>query len=186
MNLEDLKKPFPTEDLEWRIQRSGIGNKTGKPWAMVLCYLTNRAIQDRLDAVCGPENWRNEFAPGPSGGIICGISIRICQTQDDARGEWVTKFDGAENTQFEPVKGGLSDAMKRAAVHWGIGRYLYRLEAAWAQFDEAGKHKDKIEGTYYRWDPPPLPSWAMADMKDVIEKVKDGDGEGLKNEEIPF
>ena len=181
MNLEDLKKPFPTEDLEWRIQRSGIGNKTGKPWAMVLCYLTNRAIQDRLDAVCGPENWKNEFAPGPAGGIVCGISIRIGD-------EWVAKWDGAENTQFEAVKGGLSDAMKRAAVHWGIGRYLYRLDAGWAQFSEDGAHKDKIGDAYYRWDPPPLPSWAMADMKDVIDKVaaKNGDGEGIKNDEIPF
>ena len=77
MNLEDLKKPFPVDDLEWRIQRSGIGNKTGKPWAMVLCYITNRAIQDRLDEVCGPENWKNEYLPGPAGGVIAEVARRV-------------------------------------------------------------------------------------------------------------
>lgn len=43
--------------------------------------------------------------------------------------------DGAENTDIEPVKGGLSDAYKRAAVKWGIGRYLYDMEAAWVDVD---------------------------------------------------
>mgnify|MGYP002508284444 CR=1 FL=1 len=28
----------------------------------------------------------------------------------------------------EPIKGGLSDSMKRAAVQWGIGRVLYNME----------------------------------------------------------
>ena len=186
MNLKDLKKPFPTDDLEWRIQRSGFGKKSGKPFAMVICYITNRAIQDRLDSVCCPENWKNEFKPGPAGRVICGISIRI-------EDEWITKWDGAENTQFEAVKGGLSDAMKRASVHWGIGRYLYRLEVDWAQFDENGKYKDKIEDKtngrqeWHRWNPPPLPSWAMADMKDIVEqKTEGGDGEGIDNESLPF
>ena len=182
MKLEDLKNPFPMDDLEWRIQRSGIGKQTSKPWAMVLCYITSRAIQDRLDDVCGPENWANRFQPGPNGGVLCGISIRI---KDD----WLTKWDGADNTNVEAIKGGLSDAMKRAAVHWGIGRYLYRLDAGWAQFDEAGKYKDKIEDKYYKWNPPPLPSWVMADMKDVIDKVESGvENEVTEkdNENLPF
>lgn len=51
-----------------------------------------------------------------NGGVECGISIKI-------DGEWITKWDAAENTQVEAVKGGRSGAMKRAAVQWGIGRY---------------------------------------------------------------
>ena len=43
------------------------------------------------------------------------------------------KWDAAENTQVEAVKGGRSGAMKRAAVQWGIGRYLYNLEEGFAQ-----------------------------------------------------
>ena len=77
-----------------------------------------RAIMDRLDKVCGVENWMNQFKEFKSG-LLCGISIRI-------DGEWITKWDGAQETQIEPFKGGLSDSMKRAAVQWKIGRYLYK------------------------------------------------------------
>ena len=68
-----LRLPFSAEDIEWRVQRSGM--KDGRPWAMVLAYVTNRAIQDRLDYVLGAENWRNQFEAGPDGGIVCGLSI---------------------------------------------------------------------------------------------------------------
>ena len=159
MNTEDLKKlaePFPASDIEWRVGQAGQNGE--RVWAKVLAYVTNRAIMDRLDGVCGPENWANQFTAGPSGGVLCGISIMV-------DGYWVTKWDGAENTDFEAVKGGLSGAMKRAAVHWGIGRYLYGLEAGWADINDNGAHyqpKDK-QGKYpaFKWDAPGLPAWAV-------------------------
>jgi hypothetical protein len=156
VNLDELKKPFSADDIEWRVQRSGL--KDGKPWAMVLAYVTNRAIQDRLDDVCGPENWKNEFVPAPDGGVLCGISILVGD-------KWVTKWDGAPNTNFEAVKGGLSGAMKRAAVQWGIGRYLYRLEATFANIAPDGIYRDKVDDNgkpiWFRWNPPVLPKWAL-------------------------
>jgi hypothetical protein len=154
MDLADLTKPFAPDDIEWRVQRDGV--RDGKPWALVLAYVTNRAIMDRLDNVVGPENWRNEYQPGPSGGVLCGLSLRLGD-------EWITKWDGADNTQVEEVKGGLSGAMKRAAVQWGIGRYLYHLEATFAHIHEGGKHRGfhKDSKTPYRWDPPGLPQWAL-------------------------
>ena len=101
-----LAAPFHPDDLEWRAGATN-GDKTK---ALALAYITSRAVMDRLDEVLQPENWRDEYDVGPSGGIICGISLRI-------DGEWITKWDGAENTQFEEVKGGLSGAFKRAAVN---------------------------------------------------------------------
>lgn len=148
-----LREPFPSKDVEWRVQASGSSN--GNIWARVLAYITNRAIQDRLDSVVGVENWRNEYQKAPDGGVMCGLSIRI-------GGEWVTKWDGAENTDIEGVKGGLSGAMKRAGVQWGIGRYLYALEAYYANVSPSGANyaqtKDK---TPFKWDPPSLPAWAL-------------------------
>jgi len=163
MNLSKLKDCFPATDIEWRVQSSGM--RGGKPWAMVLAYVTNRAIMERLDTICGPQNWKNEFQPAPGGGILCGISIKCGD-------EWVTKWDGAENTDIEPIKGGLSGAMKRAAVQWGPGRYLYKLDTGWAAFTENGAHSDliyptkedqkrKTNGKYHKWDPPQLPAWAL-------------------------
>jgi hypothetical protein len=124
---------------------------------MVLAYVTNRAIMERLDNVCGPEGWRNEYIAGPSGGLLCGLSIKV-------EDEWITKWDGAENTDIESVKGGLSNAMKRAAVQWGIGRYLYNLDATYVNANPNGKHWQKgKQGKYdsFKWDAPALPTWAL-------------------------
>lgn len=149
INFKALQDFFETEAIEWRIQQAG--EKHGRTWAICVPYVTNRAIQVRLDEVAGPENWRNEFRPGPDGGVMCGLSIRV-------GGEWVTKWDGAENTDVEGVKGGLSGAMKRAAVQWGIGRYLYALDETFAHIHENGRFRGKTrEGGSFRWDPPRLP-----------------------------
>ncbi len=154
IDFKALAAPFPENDIEWRIQSSGINNN-GKVWAKCLAYITNRAIMDRLDEIVGPANWKNQFAPGPLGGIICGISIKI-------DGEWVEKWDGADETDIEKVKGGLSGAMKRAGVQWGIGRFLYDLEPTWAQISDNGKFSAKTkDGTWFKWDAPKLPAWAL-------------------------
>lgn len=163
-DLAKLSEPFPPSDIEWRIGRSGM--KNGKVWATCLAYLTSRAIMQRLDEVCGPENWRNEKpTPWDTGtpGVIAGISIRV-------DGEWVTKWDGADQPATEPVKGGFSNAMKRAAVLWGIGRYLYDLPEGYAEISEQGRHyqpskKDKKNGNElvpaFKWNAPNLPKWAL-------------------------
>ena len=150
MDLNKLKEPFPETDIEWRPQRSGMSAKS-QPYAMVLAYVTNRAVMDRLDAVVGAGNWKNEFKASPNGGIICKLSIKI----DD---EWIAKEDGAENTKVEAVKGGLSGAMKRAAVQWGIGRYLYNLPVTFGNFHDYGKNSIKINNKWYMYDNPALPS----------------------------
>lgn len=153
INFQALAAPFPSQDIEWRIQQAGA--KNGRPWAKCLAYVTNRAIMERLDTVVGPANWSNRFEVGPGGGILCGIAIRIGD-------EWITKWDGAENTDIEAVKGGLSGAMKRAAVQWSIGRYLYKLEEGWANIHDNGEYFGKAkDGGSFRWDPPALPAWAL-------------------------
>lgn len=128
IDLNRLRAFFDAGDLEWK--PITISKKTNK--GLAAAYITNRAIMDRLDEVCGPANWRNEYKSGPDGGVMCGLSLRVGE-------EWVTKWDGAENTDIEPVKGGLSSSMRRAAVQWGIGRYLYRLPQQWVPVDERGR-----------------------------------------------
>jgi hypothetical protein len=155
MNLSELSKPFPAKDIEWRVQSAGT--KNGKTWAMVLAYVTNRAIMERLDSVVGPENWKNEYKEWIGDSVLCGLSLKI-------DGEWITKWDGAEQTDIEAVKGGLSGSMKRAAVQWGIGRYLYNLDATMATILEHGEHYQAAkQGKYeaFRWNAPLLPAWAL-------------------------
>ena len=129
---EGLCKPFAPEDLEWRIQVMSKDQTSG----LAVPYVTNRAIQDRLDDVVGPENWHNDYKPWHGNGKreaqICGISIFF-----EGRG-FITKWDGAEDTDVEPVKGGLSDSMKRSAVQWGIGRVLYKMNPIWVGIEKKG------------------------------------------------
>ena len=105
--------------------------------SMAVPYVTNRAIQNRLDEVCGPENWYNEFKPWHSNGKkdaqLCGIAIYF-----EGKG-FITKWDGAEDSDIEPIKGGLSDSMKRAAYQWGIGRVLYSLDTVWVDIERRGR-----------------------------------------------
>lgn len=114
--------------------------------------------------MCGPGNWKNEYIPWEIGtpGVLCGISIYVPRNPEaGGYNEWVTKWDGAEQTDIEAMKGGLSAAMKRAAVQWGIGRYLYDLEAEFGLISENGKYRGTTkDGTHFRWDPPALPVWA--------------------------
>lgn len=139
--MRRLQAPFKAEEIEWRVG----GTTPDKSKGMALPYVTNRAIQNRLDELFGPFGWKNEFQPWKADSQLCGISVR-----DPVSGEWVTKWDGADNSNMEAVKGGLSDAMKRCAYQWGIGRYLYDVPSQWVKLD--GK---KLGET------PTLPSWAL-------------------------
>lgn len=141
-----LQAPFLPEELEWRVGATSGDKSKG----LALAYVTNRAIQNRLDDVFGPFGWRNEYQAWQGKSQLCGISV-----YDEEKREWVTKWDGADNTDFESTKGGLSDAMKRAAYQWGIGRYLYKLEAKWVPIKQAGK------SCVLAGPPPALPAWAL-------------------------
>lgn len=157
-----LAAPFPELEVQWRTARSGF-TKAGKPWAQVLAYLDARQIDQRLDDVFGNHNWKEEFRSLP-GGYICRLWYRL-----DGSDEWLWKEDGANETDVEAFKGGLSDARKRAAVHLGIGAYLYELGDSWAVFlpdGTKGRYTDQVKdeaGMKHRlsWNPPRLPGWAV-------------------------
>lgn len=122
-----LAAPFPPDKVSWRVGSTSADKKRG----LALAYIDARDVQDRLDEVCGAENWQCRY-PHANGKTVCEIGIRI-------NGEWIWKADGAGDTDFEAEKGALSDAFKRAAVRWGIGRYLYDVEAPWVDITPTGK-----------------------------------------------
>lgn len=153
--LANLSNPFRPQDIEWRAgQFTRDGSKV-----MLLAYITSRAVMDRLDAVVGPENWCASYEASPiTGGLECRLSIRMLN------GEWVTKTDAAEPTQIESVKGAYSDALKRAAVHWGVGRYLYNLDSSWVAVmpkRSPGAVYVASKGNSGYALPPTLPNWAL-------------------------
>ena len=110
--LKQLLDPLP---YKWRVQSFS----KSFPSATCIAYVDSRLIQNRLDEVMGAENWQTEFY-GVNGLTFCRLSIRI-------NGEWIHKSDCGSESDIEKEKGLASDAFKRGAVHFGIGRFLYDL-----------------------------------------------------------
>lgn len=162
-----LAEPFHPDEVEWRVQQAGFA-ASGNPYCMVIPYITNRAIQKRLDDVFGVFGWENTYQPSHDNkGYLCGLTVNI-------DGKKVTKWDGAEYTNIEALKGALSDSMKRAAVQLGIGRYLYQLDAVFAVCEEVKTRRDAVNlhvhypdkrnkqnSRYISWFTPDLPPWAV-------------------------
>lgn len=144
----ELKKPFTFEEIEWRIGSSFERN--GEVKALALPYVTSRAIMDRLDAVFGLDGWEDEYQSWGNNAQLCAITVRIGD-------RFIKKWDGAESTDIESVKGGLSNALKRTAVKFGIGRYLYSFDSIWVRCEIKGKTKviakdefDTTLATFYK------------------------------------
>jgi Rad52/22 family double-strand break repair protein len=107
-----LAAPFDSDEVKLRSQ----GGRQ-------LHYVTARTVMNRLDDVLGPENWWDDFVPLEHS-VICRLTIRLPDgatlTKSDAGGYAGMADPGDDD------KSGFADAFKRAAVKFGVGRYLYR------------------------------------------------------------
>ena len=106
---------------------------------MALAYIDARTVMDRLDSVCGMDGWQNNYAQTGNGSVVCNLGVLV------PSGAWVWKADGAGHTDVEGEKGMLSDALKRAAVRFGIGRYLYEMEAPWVKVENKRIPEDELK-----------------------------------------
>lgn len=118
-----LKRPFKVSQLKWR--RGPGGGKE-------LVYIDARDVMNRLDEVFGVNGWQTEF-DYIGGRMMCKLSVKWYEEDgsltEDFCPEWICKTDGADDSNIEGAKGGISDSLKRAAVSFGIGRYLYSPSA---------------------------------------------------------
>ena len=122
--FDRLKAPFDPAKVSWRVGSMSKDKSKG----MALAYIDARDVMERLDEVCTPPGWANRY-PHATGKTVCAIGIKVGD-------EWIWKEDGAGDSDIEAEKGALSDAFKRAAVRWGIGRYLYDIPSPWVELDE--------------------------------------------------
>jgi hypothetical protein len=125
-----LAAPFPPEEI--RFKPAVVSGQR----ALALAYVDARAIQDRLDEVLGVLGWQDSYQVLPDGSVVCRLRLRLGD-------EWITKMDvGSPSEQpdgGDRLKAAFSDALKRAAVKFGIGRYLYRLPPQWVAYDPQRK-----------------------------------------------
>lgn len=159
--LSELTRPFPPEDIKWRVQT--YNPKSGK--ALLVPYLDARHIQERLDEVV-PGEWelrfRRETLEGPAyiAGHVVYASMSICGvTREDVGSAFIANkkdsnsndeegFDKLNENKLDP-KTATSDSIKRVAAQFGIGRYLWNMDKP--VFIDAKDDKGKNK---YQWSPP--------------------------------
>jgi len=125
--LEALKAGTPEAEKKYRIGNV-YDDIQGK--ATILTYVDARYVQDTLDKYVGPECWSNNFIE-IKGNMFCEITIEM-------DGQSVSKMDCGVESNVEKQKGEASDAFKRAAVMFGIGRDLYSSETLFADLEKKG------------------------------------------------
>ncbi len=142
-----LTAPFPAEAVHWK-PLAVKGNR-----ALAAAYLGARAVMQRLDSVFGVGGWKDAYALVAGGSVVCTLSVLV-------NDQWIDKTDvGSPSEQpddGDKLKAAFSDALKRAAIKLGVGRYLYRLPRQWVDYDPQARQ-------FVR--PPQLPTWALPAAK---------------------
>lgn len=115
IDYKKLKQDMP---YKWK-PNNAVGKKMN-----CVAYVDSRQVQDKLDEVCGPSNWTDDYKV-INGNMYAGVGINV--SEDPANPQWVWKWDCGTESATESEKGESSDAFKRAAVKWGVGRFLYSL-----------------------------------------------------------
>jgi len=179
-----LAEPFHPKRVHWRIGATNAKSLGVKPWeatsGIPLAYIDARDVMERLDGVLGPNRWMDTYEETPSGRVICSLSLYL-PTDDDYH--WITKSDGAGDTGTEGEKGAISDAFKRAAVKFGIGRYLYSVNTGWIDLAK-GKIPKNWDGSKFlpTYKPSFWSDWraftdALMENADSVLKIKEWLGE---------
>ena len=147
-----LAEPFEVGEVKFK-PAVVSGNR-----AMAIAYVDARVIQDRLDEVLGVAGWQDEYECLPDGGVVCRLRLRLGDG-------WITKMDvggpSEQPDEGDRRKAAFSDAPKRAAVKFGIGRYLYRLPSQWVDYDPQKRQfvrTPKLPPTALPRRPLPLPN----------------------------
>jgi hypothetical protein len=141
-DLSRLRREIP---YKWRVQ--SFSKNVAK--ASCVAYIDARDVMDILDDVVGPENWQDQYSV-TGDYLMAGIGIKTGS-------EWVWKWDTGSKSDIEEEKGLVSDAFKRAAVKWGIGRFLYAMDVQYVVTDgpksESHKYPSVIDASGKKvWD----------------------------------
>jgi hypothetical protein len=115
---DELRKKLEAPILyKWRVQSFNKSVTT----ATCVAYIDARQVRDRLTDCFGVGGWTNDYELKPNGVLYCKITAEYM-------GKKFYKIDCGTESNQDKEKGQTSDAFKRAAVHFGIGRFLYDLD----------------------------------------------------------
>lgn len=123
-----LRRPFTPEAVKFKVQ--SVWPKNAPNGGLIVFYIDARLAVERLNLVV-PHLWHDEYEP-VQGGLLCRLTVDGITRQDMGSG-----YQG---------KGLYSDALKRAAVKFGIGVSLYASPAIILNAGEYLKQKQTKEG----------------------------------------
>lgn len=160
-----LAAPFEASEVKFKPQSF---NKE-KTKAMACAYIDARLVMDRLDECVGVSNWQDKYTLMDGGNVMCSLTVRLGD-------EWITKTDvGGPSEQpddGDKCKAAFSDALKRAAVKFGIGRYLYRFPQQWLGWDAQKRRFTETPKIPAAYAPKPAPSRQISDTElKALEKL---------------
>lgn len=102
--------------------RAGRGGKT-------FDYVNARQVARRLDEVVGPSNWSTQVqvvrADHPVSVLVTLSIFGVSKTDAGYSNNPEADDESDKSYELEPLKAAVSDGFKRAAVQWGVGRFLY-------------------------------------------------------------
>jgi len=139
--MESLQAEFPFEQLGWKIIHTFESD--GRFFAYVAPFVDARAIQDRFDEVFGIDKWQVSYEKWGEKATKCTISVFLNE-------RWISKEDGSEESDYSSVKGGFSNSLKRAAVLWGVGRYLYNVKPTKVELSTRSNGPNSIYVSYQK------------------------------------
>ena len=144
--FEILNKAIMPDEIEWRVQ----SQTKNKDKLIIVPYITNRCVMDRFDLAFGEDGWNSSFKE-VTDGFLCTITATV-------DGKTISRSDGANKTNIEPVKGGISDSMKRTAVQFGLGRGLYKYPRVMIEIE------DKF-----------IPNWVYPRLDKMVLMINNGE-----------
>lgn len=174
--LAELARPFTPAAIKFKVQSVNHERTKG----LASWYIDARLAAERLNEVVGVDNWSDEYRVLASGiesaGMFFPVECRLTVCG-------VTKVDVGQYAHNAPddkaFKSAYSDALKRAAVKFRIGAYLYTLPSLWAEVRVGGNGKvqgftreaeTQLRGQYERWLKAPANRYGEAfDHGDVLD-----------------
>lgn len=148
-----LASPFKPDEVQWKAQAT---NKE-KTRALAVPYVDARTVMERLDEVLGLDGWTDTYRDTGTS-VICTLACRFRCGESEV---WVEKSDAggqADVDEGDKLKSAVSDALKRVAVKFGIGRYLYDVPKVWCGYDAKTKQLVDPPKSPYVKAPEPLPA----------------------------
>jgi hypothetical protein len=119
--LQEIQKKLKAIiPFKWRVQSFS----KFKAQATCVSYIDSRDVQDILDSSC---SWSDRYY-SEAGLLFCEITIY-------ADGREYKRTDTGSESNVDKQKGHSSDAFKRAAVKFGVGRFLYSQKMQYVTAD---------------------------------------------------